>query len=182
MFYLDFSSTIGNKQSKCVLPNQSQSARGTAQVGGEQLTPSGSNVSQQTSVSGTMVTPQQTQVGGEQPTPSGSNVSQQTSVSGTTVTPQQTQVGVQQPTPSGSNVSQQTSVSGTTVTPQQTQVGGQQPTPSGSNVSQQTTPVRQPITNYVFCRYRKTTVVDDEIQMTFSLVFVHLLIRCEVVM
>ena len=172
---------MGEKQSKCVLPNQSQSVRGTPQVGVQQPTPSGSNVSQQNSVGGTTVMPQQTQVVVKQPTPSGSNVSQQTSVSGTTVTPQQTQVGGQQPTPSGSNVSQQTSVGGTTVTPQQTQVGGQQPTPSCSNVSQQTTPVRQPITNYVFRRHRKTTVVDD-IQMAFSLVFVRLLIRCEVVM
>ncbi|KAI0216168.1 hypothetical protein LSAT2_031793 [Lamellibrachia satsuma] len=113
---------MGKKQSKYVLPNQSQSARDTIQV------------------------------------------------------------GVQQPTPSGSNVSQQTSVVGTTMTPQQTQVGVQQPTPSCPNVSQQTTPVRQLITNYVFRRHRKATVVDDEIQMAFSLVFVRLLIRCEVVM
>ena len=175
---------MGEKQSKCVLPNQSQSARGTTQVVVQQPTPSGSNVSQQTSVGGTMVMPQQTQVVVQQPTLSGSSVSQQTSVGGTMVTPQQTQVVVQQPTLSGSSVSQQTSVGGTTVTPQQTQVGVQQPTPSGSNVTQQSTPVRQQITNYAFRRYfhRKITVVDEEIQMAFSLVYVRLLIRCEVVM
>ncbi|KAI0210363.1 hypothetical protein LSAT2_004897 [Lamellibrachia satsuma] len=129
---------MGKKQSKYVLPTQRQSVRGTTQVGVQQPTPSGSKVSQPTSVGGTMVTPQQTQVRLQQSTPSSSKASQQTSVDGITMTPQQTQVRVQQPTPSGSKVSQPTSVGGTMVTPQQTQVRLQQSTPYSSKASQQT--------------------------------------------